>query len=84
MIVLQLNEGQDPGSSANRTYEIINRKYKDQVKGQPYITAEFARDESRIFSLSEMGSTIPDLLRLNSKLIENEKICPVSRNTRQH
>ena len=47
MIVLQLNEGQDPGSSANKAYEIINRKYKDQVKGQPYITAEIARDESK-------------------------------------
>lgn len=54
MIVLQLNEGQDPGSSANRTYEIINQKYKDQVKGQPYITAEFARDESRtIFTVGD-------------------------------
>ena len=47
MIVLQLNEGQDPGSSANRAYEIINRTYEDQVKGKPYITAEFVRDESR-------------------------------------
>ena len=47
MIVLQLTEGQDPGSSANRIYEIIDRKYEDQVEGQPYITAEFERDETR-------------------------------------
>ena len=54
MIVLQLNEGQDPGSSANKAYEIINRKYEDQVKGQPYVTAEFARDESRtIFTVGD-------------------------------
>ena len=54
MIVLQLNERQDPGSSANRSYEVINRKYEDQVKGQPYITAEFARNESRtIFTVGD-------------------------------
>lgn len=54
MILLQLNEGQDPGSSANRAYEIINRTYEDQVKGQPYITAEFARNESRtIFTVGD-------------------------------
>ena len=47
MIVLHLNEGQDPGSSANRAYELINRTYEDQVKGKPYITAEFVRDELR-------------------------------------
>ena len=54
MIVLQLTEGQDPGSSANRIYEIIGRKYEDQVEGQPYITAEFARDESRtVFTVGD-------------------------------
>ena len=54
MIVLQLNEGQDPGSSANRSYEVINGKYEDQVKGQPYITAEFAKNESRtIFTVGD-------------------------------
>ena len=54
MIVLQLTEGQDPGSAASRIYEIIDRKYEDQVKGQPYITAEFARDESRtVFTVGD-------------------------------
>ena len=54
MIVLQLTEGQDPGSSANRIYEIIDRKYEDQVEDQPYITAEFARDESRtVFTVGD-------------------------------
>ena len=54
MIVLQLTEGQDPGSSANRIYEIIDRKYEDQVEGQPYITAEFERDESRkVFTVGD-------------------------------
>lgn len=54
MIVLQLTEGQDPGSAASRIYEIIDRKYEDQAKGQPYITAEFARDESRtVFTVGD-------------------------------
>lgn len=47
MIVTQLKEGQDPGKSSDAKYVTITRTYDDQVKGEPYITAEFANYESR-------------------------------------
>lgn len=47
MIVISLKEGQDPGNSADITYETITRKYEDQVEGEPYITAEFENEGSR-------------------------------------
>lgn len=47
MIVIPLTKGSDPGNPTDAKYEIIKRKYEHQVAGEPYITAEFARDESR-------------------------------------
>ena len=47
MIVMSLTKGKDPGNPADTKYELIERTYEDQVDGEPYITAEFARDESR-------------------------------------
>ena len=47
MIVIQLTKGKDLGNTADAKYRTIKRKYEDQVKDEPYITAEFSQDESR-------------------------------------
>ena len=47
MIVIPLQEGQDPGNSADKKYETITRHFNERVDGEPYITAEFANDKSR-------------------------------------
>ena len=47
MIVTTLTDGQDPGKSSDEQYVKVKRNYDNQVKGEPYITAEFANDQSR-------------------------------------
>jgi len=47
MIVTPLGKGNDPGNPADIKYQTIRRKYEDQVEGEPYITAEFKKDDSR-------------------------------------
>ena len=44
MIVTPIAKGKDPTDSRHET---VKRTYGDQVEGEPYITAEFAKDESR-------------------------------------
>ena len=47
MIVIPLTKRKDLGSPADAEYKTIKRKYEDQVEDEPYITAEFSKDESR-------------------------------------
>ena len=47
MIVIPLPKGKDPGNPADIKYQTITRMYEDQVEGEPYITAEFKKDDSR-------------------------------------
>jgi len=47
MIVIPLAKGKDPGNPSDTKFETIKRKYGDQVEGEPYITAEFEKDDSR-------------------------------------
>ena len=47
MIVTTLTDGQDPGKSSDEQYVKVMRNYDNQVKGESYITAEFANDQSR-------------------------------------
>ena len=47
MIVTPLTDGQNPGKSSDEQYVKVMRNYDNQVKGEPYITAEFANDQSR-------------------------------------
>jgi len=44
---MTLTDGQDPGKSSDEQYVKVVRNYDNQVKGEPYITAEFANDQSR-------------------------------------
>ena len=47
MIVITLPKGAEPGNPADEKYQNVTRVYDDQVDGEPYITAEFKREESR-------------------------------------
>ena len=47
MIVITLPKGAQPGNPADEKYQNVTRVYDDQVDGEPYITAEFEREESR-------------------------------------
>lgn len=47
IIVTPLTDGQNPGKSSDEQYVKVMRNYDNQVKGEPYITAEFANDQSR-------------------------------------
>ena len=47
MIVITLAKGAEPGNPADEKYQNVTRVYDDQVDGEPYITAEFEREESR-------------------------------------
>ena len=47
MIVITLPKGAEPGNPADEKYQNVTRVYDDQVDGEPYITAEFEREESR-------------------------------------
>ena len=47
MIVIPLKEGQNPGKSSDEKHVTVTRDYDNQVKGEPYITAEFANDKPR-------------------------------------
>ena len=47
MIVITLPTGAEPGNPADEKYQNVTRVYDDQVDGEPYITAEFEREESR-------------------------------------
>ena len=47
MIVTTVTDGQNPGKSSDEQYVKVMRNYDNQVKGEPYITAEFANDQSR-------------------------------------
>ena len=47
MIVITLSKGTVPGNSADDKYQNVTLVYNDQVEGEPYITAEFEREESR-------------------------------------
>ena len=47
MIVIMLPKGAEPGNPADEKYQNVTRVYDDQVDGEPYITAEFEREESR-------------------------------------
>ena len=47
MIVTTFTDGQNPGKSSDEQYVKVMRNYDNQVKGEPYITAEFANDQSR-------------------------------------
>ena len=46
MIVTPLKTEQDPGNTADTKYESVTRTYEDQVQGEPYITAEFAKKDA--------------------------------------
>ena len=46
MIVTPLKNGQHPGNPADRKYEFVPRTYEDQVEGESYITAGFAKEEA--------------------------------------
>ena len=46
MIVTPLKAGQDPGNPADATFEQVTRNYDDQVEGEPYITAEFSKQDA--------------------------------------
>ncbi|XP_073259128.1 receptor-type tyrosine-protein phosphatase delta-like [Porites lutea] len=87
MIVITLPKGAEPGNPADEKYQNVTRVYDDQVDGEPYITAEFEREESRTtFTVgdgkyySRSGITdakrkrraVPsDIKYLNGKLKEN-------------
>ena len=45
MIVTPLTDGQNPGKSSDKQYVKATRNYDNQVKGEPYITAEFANGQ---------------------------------------
>ena len=47
MIVTSLTDGQNPGKSSDAQYVKVMRSYDNQVKGEPYITAEFASNQQR-------------------------------------
>lgn len=47
MIVITLPKGAKPGNSADEKYQNVTRVYDDQVDGEPYIAAEFEREEAR-------------------------------------
>ena len=47
MIVITLPKGAESGNPADEKYQNVTRVYDDQVDGEPYITAEFEREESR-------------------------------------
>ena len=47
MIVIPLKERENPGKSSDEKYVKVTRDYGNQVKGEAYITAEFANDKSR-------------------------------------
>lgn len=44
---MPLKEGQDPGNSADSKYETVTRKYQDSVEEEPYITAEFPKNDAK-------------------------------------
>ncbi|CAH3043649.1 unnamed protein product, partial [Porites evermanni] len=87
MIVITLPKGAESGNPAHEKYQNVTRVYDDQMDGEPYITAEFEREESRTtFTVgdgkyySRSGITdakrkrraIPsDIKNLNGKLKEN-------------
>ena len=47
MIVIPLAKGKYPGNPSDIKYQTITRKCEDQVEGEPYITAEFKKDDSK-------------------------------------
>ena len=47
MIVMPLTKEKDLGNPGDAKYKTIKRKYEDQEKDEPYVTAEFSKDESR-------------------------------------
>ena len=47
MIVIQRTKQKDLGNPADAKYKTIKRKHEDQVEDEPYISAEFSKDESR-------------------------------------
>ena len=47
MIAMKVLKGKTPGNSADGNFQNVTLVYEDQVEGEPYITAEFAREESR-------------------------------------
>lgn len=47
MIVIPLVNGKDPGNPADENYQNVTRVHENRTEGEPYITAEFARQESR-------------------------------------
>ena len=46
MIVTPLKEDQDAGNPADPEYEKVTRTYDEQVDGEPYITAEFSKEDA--------------------------------------
>ena len=55
MIVTPLTDEQNPGKSSDTQYVKVMRNYDNQVKGEPYITVEFADDQSRTSFLVDDG-----------------------------
>ena len=47
MIVIQRIKRKDLGNPADAKYKTIKRKHEDQAEDEPYISAEFSKDESR-------------------------------------
>ena len=46
MIVTPLKTGQDPGNTADTKYKNVTRTYENQLEGEPYLTAEFAKQDA--------------------------------------
>ena len=53
IIVIQLKEDQNLGTSENEKYSNVEKDYNTQVEGEPYITAEFDYGKMKTFRIGD-------------------------------